>query len=99
MILIRPTGRIDQANKSYWNTGPNNCCHATSTEAERDDDGQYLLSLLDEISSKYNVNKKKVYFSGHSNGSFMSLYMACNHADRVTAISGNAGALPADKRF
>src|SRR5690606_4959263 len=36
---------------------------------------------------------KRIYFMGHSNGSFMSYRMACDHADRVAAIAGLAGAM------
>jgi poly(3-hydroxybutyrate) depolymerase len=105
VILIIPVGRVDNATTpegkpdphAYWNTGPNNCCHATSLPSDIDDDGQYLLSLLDEAVSRFSVDEGRVYFSGHSNGSFMSLFMACRHSDRVAAISGNAGALPANE--
>ena len=34
---------------------------------------------------------RDVYFFGHSNGGFMSYRMACDHADRITAIGSLAG--------
>ncbi|MCA9610770.1 MAG: hypothetical protein KC619_34480, partial [Myxococcales bacterium] len=44
---------------------------------------------VDEVEALAPV--RDVYFFGHSNGGFMSYRMACDHADRITAIGSLAG--------
>ena len=60
------------------------------------DDSAYLSGVVDEIKAKYEVDPKRVYFVGHSNGGFMSYRMACDHADQIAAIVSLAGATFAD---
>jgi poly(3-hydroxybutyrate) depolymerase len=36
------------------------------------DDEGYLISIIDLVSAKYNVDLKRVYLIGHSNGGFMA---------------------------
>jgi polyhydroxybutyrate depolymerase len=55
-------------------------------------DVAYLNAVLDEILSKYNVDKKRIFLIGHSNGGFMAHRMACDAADRIAAIVSFAGA-------
>jgi polyhydroxybutyrate depolymerase len=59
----------------------------------------YLTDLLDAVEAAVSVDPQRVYFTGHSNGGFMSHRMACEHADRIAAIASLAGAAfddPAD---
>ena len=48
--------------------------------------------MLNEMESKYSIDRKRIYFVGHSNGGFMSYRMACKHSDRIAAIASLAGA-------
>jgi polyhydroxybutyrate depolymerase len=48
--------------------------------------------MLDDMESKYSIDRKRIYFVGHSNGGFMSYRMACKHSDRIAAIASLAGA-------
>ena len=62
----------------------------------RVDDSSYLESLIEEIEAAAQIDTKRVYLIGHSNGGFMSYRMACDHADRLAAIVSLAGASWAD---
>jgi len=84
-----PDGTVDAGGNRFWNA-TNGCCDFGNTGV---DDSGYLRGLVDEISGVYNVDSKRIYFSGHSNGSFMSFRMACDHADIVAGIAGLAGAM------
>ena len=86
-ILTYPDGIVDATGKQFWNA-TEVCCNFFS---EVDDDA-YLISMLNDMESKYSIDRKRIYFVGHSNGGFMSYRMACKHSDRIAAIASLAGA-------
>ena len=88
-LYVFPDGTVDEGGSRFWNA-TDGCCDFGQTMV---DDSGYLRGLVDEISSVYNVDSKRIYFTGHSNGSFMSFRMACDHADIVAGIAGLAGAM------
>ncbi|MDA1265660.1 MAG: alpha/beta hydrolase-fold protein [Planctomycetota bacterium] len=83
-----PNGTIDQFGNRFWNA-TDACCDFGPTGV---DDSAYLAALLDAIEAAVDVDPRRVYFIGHSNGGFMSYRMACDHSDRVAAICSLAGA-------
>lgn len=89
VLYMHPDGMIDATGNRYWNATDACCDFAKSTV----DDSAYLSGLVTEIETRYAVDKKRVYFVGHSNGAFMSYRMACDHADIVTGIMSLAGAM------
>jgi polyhydroxybutyrate depolymerase len=91
-LYATPDGTVDRENNRFWNATPA-CCDFYGTGV---DDSRYLRRLLDTVAAKYPVDPARVYFVGHSNGGFMALRMACEHADRVTAVVSLAGAATAD---
>ncbi len=87
-LLVLPDGTPDDNNLPCWNaTGT--CCLADGSDV---DDVGYLLSLVDEASTYFNVDQRRIYFMGHSNGGFMAYRMACEAGDRIAAIMVLAGA-------
>jgi polyhydroxybutyrate depolymerase len=91
-LYVAPDGTSDASGKKFWNA-TKACCNFGGSDV--DDEG-YLIGLLDEIEGLVNVDKKRVYFFGHSNGGFMTYRMACNHADRIAAVGVLAGAMVLD---
>jgi polyhydroxybutyrate depolymerase len=85
--LVSPDGTVDATGNQFWNA-TEVCCNFFS---EVDDDA-YLISILNDMESKYSIDRKRIYFVGHSNGGFMSYRMACKHSDRIAAIASLAGA-------
>jgi len=57
-------------------------------------DVRFLRQLVAEISSKYCVDARRVYATGHSNGAIMALRLACDAADVFAAVAEYAGAHP-----
>ncbi len=92
VVYAFPDGTADQMGSDFWNAS-DACCDFYATGV---DDSAYLIGLVDEIGSHLSIDPKRVYFVGHSNGAFMSYRMACDHAARVAAIVGLAGAMPLD---
>ena len=58
------------------------------------DDIQFLSDLLDSVETTYCIDSAHVYVTGLSNGGGMSNRVACELADRVTAIGTVGGAYP-----
>lgn len=87
-ILVVPDGTANPQNAQFWNA-TDYCC---DFYGQAPDDAGYLLGLIDEAKSRFNVHAGKVYMTGHSNGGFMSHRLACDHADVITGIMSLAGA-------
>jgi polyhydroxybutyrate depolymerase len=88
LLLAFPDGKSNKQYKNYWNA-THACCDFYGSGV---DDAGYLSGLVKEIRAVYNVDPRRIYFIGHSNGGFMSYRMACDHADTVAAIVSLAGA-------
>ena len=56
------------------------------------DDSAYVLSIIQAVQSKFNIDPKKIYLVGHSNGGFMSYRAAHDHSGTIAAIASLAGA-------
>ncbi len=52
----------------------------------------FFSDLIDKLQDKYNIDPSRIYANGLSNGGGMTLLMACNLSDRITAIGSVAGA-------
>ena len=87
-LYLYPDGRIDGGGNRFW-SGTDACCNF---DGASDDDDDYLMALINEMKSQYNVDPLRVYLIGHSNGGFMSYRMACDHSETIAAIASLAGA-------
>lgn len=83
-ILAVPNGLTDGYGNQYWNY--DNVINGS-------DDIGFLSALIDELSEEYSINPNRIYFTGMSNGGFMSHYLACNLSDKVTAIASVTGTM------
>ena len=93
-VLIYPDGTLNDQDRRFWNGTPA-CCDFNDSV----DDVGYLSGLIEEAQRTYNIDPKRVYLIGHSNGGFMSFRMACEASELITAIVSLAGSTfddPAD---
>ena len=86
-LLAYPDGTVDSAGKRFWNA-TDGCCNFDHNPV---DDVAYIGQIIDDVSAQYNVDPKRIYLVGHSNGAFMSHRFACEVAPRVAAIVTLAG--------
>lgn len=82
-ILVHPNGTFDQSLNRYWNF----------FGLPLADDIGFLSSLIDTVRAHYNIDTNRIYFTGFSNGGFMSFELACKLSHRVTAIASVAGGM------
>ena len=86
-LYAYPDGTVDQSGKRFWE-GTDACCDFFHTGV---DDVAYLNAIIDDMSAHYNVDPKRIFLVGHSNGGFMAHRMACDKASRIAAIVALAG--------
>ena len=87
-LFAHPDGTVDAVGKKFWNATDACCNYQHSTV----DDVAYLTAVLDDVVAHHNVDKKRVFLVGHSNGAFMALRLGCELSPRIAAIVSLAGA-------
>lgn len=58
------------------------------------DDVGFLTALIDRLTSEFNIDPKRVFSTGISNGAMMSFRLGCEASDKIAAIGPVAGAMP-----
>jgi polyhydroxybutyrate depolymerase len=87
LYVLLPTGSRDRWGNQFWDATAA-CCNFTGTPV---DDVGYLERLIDETMAARPVDPTRVYVLGHSNGGFMAYRLACDLADKITAVAVFAG--------
>lgn len=75
-------------NPQLWNDGSNRFY----TDQKVVDDSRFISALLDDLSSRFNVDKRRIFVTGFSNGASMSFLVGARLSDRIAAIAPVAGA-------
>ncbi len=87
-LYAAPDGTVDSMGKRFWDA-TDACCNLYGMP---EDDVGYLDAIIDDVAARYNLDAKRVFVVGHSNGGFMAHRFACDMAPRVAAIVSLAGA-------
>jgi polyhydroxybutyrate depolymerase len=82
-------GTTDKNGNEFWNA-TDACCNYDGSTV---DDVAYFDAIVADVSAKKNVDPKRVYVIGHSNGGFMAHRLACGRAGTVAAILSLEGAV------
>ena len=83
---VRSTGLLALRK---WNAGT--CCSYASEN--NIDDVKFISELIDNLSSQYKINRKKIYATGHSNGGMLSYRLACELSHKIAAFAPNAATM------
>ena len=89
VLFVVPNGTPDRAGDRFWNA-TDACCDLYDSGV---DDSGYLEGVIHQVQDRYNVDPRRIFVVGHSNGGFMAYRMACDHSDTVAAIVSVAGAM------
>jgi polyhydroxybutyrate depolymerase len=91
-IAVYPNGTGLVNTLLTWNSGG-----LTHREAdERPDDVKFVKRLLDDLAQVANIDPKRVYATGHSNGAMMCYRLAVELSDRIAAIAPVGGTMGVD---
>jgi polyhydroxybutyrate depolymerase len=85
-IAIVPEGTRDAEGRLHWNT-------VLPQQKGTVDDSAYLQSLISEVKGRWNVDSKRVYIVGISNGGFMAYRLACDTDGVFAGIVSIAGSM------
>ncbi len=83
----------DGADK-HWNDGRG--VERWRAQRENIDDVGFLSHLIDHLVKEFNLDPKRVYVTGVSNGALMAHRLACERPERLAAIAPVIGAMPAN---
>lgn len=89
-LLVTPDGTQEAGgrNSRFWNAS-DACCNFFNSDL---DDSAYVLSIINAVKAAYEVDDRRVYLIGHSNGGFMSYKAAHDHSSVIAGIASLAGA-------
>ena len=88
-ILIVPAGtgpipdRLLVWNGGTWGSGE--CCG--SAVQQNIDDVGFISQMIEEARAKFNVDGKRIYATGISNGGLMAYRLACELSDTIAAVA------------
>jgi polyhydroxybutyrate depolymerase len=86
-IVVYPDGI-----ENHWNDGRENVRYRA--HREKIDDVGFISALVEHLAKEYNIDKKRVYATGISNGAMMLFRLACELSGKITAIAPVAGSMP-----
>lgn len=91
-IVVHPSGTHDPRQNPWtltWN-GYDCCGYAHTNNI---DDVGFISALIDELVRTLNIDRKKVYVTGLSNGALLAYRLACELATKIAAIAVVSGEL------
>lgn len=88
-VVVFPNGhgRLKSGKLATWNAG--NCCGAARDDQV--DDVGFVRAIHADLSKRFEVDPKKVFAAGMSNGAMMAYRLACEASDLFSAITAVAG--------
>jgi polyhydroxybutyrate depolymerase len=92
-IVVYPNGTGPNPLLYTWNSGG----FAPVIAQSKPDDVAFLAKVLDDLEAVLNVDKKRVYATGMSNGAMMCYRLASELSDRIAAIAPVSGTIAIEK--
>ncbi len=83
-VVIMPNGYMNS-----WNAGT--CCGGAVSAGL--DDVSLMRAIFAEVGKHVNIDLRRVYATGLSNGGYMSYRLACEASDLFVAVAPSAGAI------
>jgi polyhydroxybutyrate depolymerase len=90
-IGLYPDGLTNPGSTTPQDTGWNYVLGTEYAAFEEPNDGAFITDLLDDLALNLNIDQRRVYVDGMSNGGFMVYNLACHYADRFAAFGSVAG--------
>jgi polyhydroxybutyrate depolymerase len=86
-IIVYPDGF-----ENHWNDGRG--VQQYRAQIQNVDDVGFISALIDHLSEELNIDTKRVYVTGISNGAMMSHRLGCELSQKIAAIAPVAGNIP-----
>jgi polyhydroxybutyrate depolymerase len=76
LIVVYPSG-ADGPGPRIWHVGD---------EPELMNDVRFIADLIDKLQASYNIDARRIYAEGFSNGGGMAFVLSCKLSDRIAAV-------------
>lgn len=86
-MLVYPQGSLLEGS-SHWNACPTGGDNKSST-----DDFGFIETLIQDLSSQYNIDQSRIYAAGYSNGAMMAYGLANYKSERIAAVASVSGTM------
>jgi polyhydroxybutyrate depolymerase len=86
-IVVYPDGL-----EKHWNDGRG--VQRYRAQVQNVDDVGFISALIDHLSGELNIDARKIYVTGISNGAMMSHRLGCELSQKIAAIAPVAGNIP-----
>ena len=86
-IIVYPDGF-----ENHWNDGRD--VQRYRAQKQNVDDVGFISALIDHLSDEYNIDARRIYVTGISNGAMMSHRLGCELSQKIAAIAPVAGNIP-----
>jgi polyhydroxybutyrate depolymerase len=93
-IVVYPAGTSRFGDRLLTFNGGICCAYAKKNNI---DDVGFTESVLADVGRLFNVDSRKVYATGFSNGAFLAYRLACELSDKIAAIGPVSGVLGIDQ--
>jgi len=87
-LVVYPEGTVDSHGYQYWTAG-------IPDLPTTPDDVAYISMLIDTLHTHYNIDLKRIYASGLSNGGYMCYQLAWKLPNKISAIASVSGSMAA----
>lgn len=91
-VRVAPRGTLDSTGRYFWNAS-DACCDYFNAAP---DDSTYLRALVTAIQAAVDIDPRRVFAAGYSNGGFMAHRLGLDHADLFAGVVSVNGAGPLD---
>jgi len=93
LILIVPDGSEGRERHQGWND-----CRTDALNNPDTDDVQFITTLIDEVTTKFQTTEKKVFSVGVSNGGMMSMRLADEIPEKLHAFAAIVASRPVNTK-
>ena len=93
-IVAYPEGTSRRGPLLTWNAG--HCCGPAMQD--RVDDVGFIRAVIDDVSARHRIDRKRVYVTGMSNGAMMAHRLGIELSDEIAAIAPVVGAVFGDEK-
>jgi polyhydroxybutyrate depolymerase len=90
VIMVYPDGAYGLFGLfQHWNAG--HCCG--KAQKDNNDDVGFISAMIEDLKNRYNINERKVFMVGFSNGGMMAYRFCAEHPEAIAGAAVLAGSI------
>lgn len=89
LVIVYPQGSLNPSAEPGWND-----CRGDAATNPSVNDVAFIDALIDQFSSRFAIDPNRIYATGTSNGGHLSLRLALELSDKITAVAPVVAAMP-----